>query len=63
MVMPDDELMEQGHGYCEHRWRYFVHVASRAVRVRECENCGKRGVIPMELSPLPRKAAGEKVAV
>lgn len=39
---------------CEHHWRYFVDVRSRSVRVKECERCGRRGVVPMELAPLPR---------
>lgn len=55
--------MENRHPHCEHRWRYFVHVASRAVRVRECEICGKRGVIPTRVEPLPRKGPRETVAV
>lgn len=38
---------------CEHQWRYFVHVATRAVRVKECERCGKRCVLPARLAPLP----------
>ncbi|MEO6398369.1 MAG: hypothetical protein ABIP13_07860 [Tepidiformaceae bacterium] len=41
-------------GPCEHRWRYFVNIQSRAVQVRECEHCGRRGVVPTELAPLPR---------
>lgn len=47
--------METTPGTCEHQWRYFVHVASRSVRVRACERCGRRGVVPTDLSPLPRK--------
>jgi len=39
---------------CEHRWRYFIHVVSRSVRVRECERCGRRSLIPTELAPMPR---------
>jgi hypothetical protein len=48
--------MEMRNSICEHRWRYFVNVEARAVRVRECEHCGKRGVIPTMLEPLPRGA-------
>jgi hypothetical protein len=44
---------------CEHRWRYFVDVPSRSVRVKECERCGRRGVVPMELAPMPRVRHGE----
>ena len=47
--------METKIGGCEHRWRYFVNVQARAVRVRECERCGKRGIIPTMLEPLPRE--------
>jgi hypothetical protein len=54
--------MDTTYGACEHRWRYFVHVESRAVRVRECERCHRRGVIPTDLAPLPRKLAPEKVS-
>ena len=35
-------------------WRYFVNVESRAVRIRECERCHRRAVIPTQLDPLPR---------
>ena len=38
--------METQNGTCEHRWRYFVNVQARAIRVRECERCGKRAIIP-----------------
>ena len=41
--------------WCEHRWRYFVNLQSKAVRVRECEHCGKRAIIPTNLEPLPRR--------
>ncbi len=47
---------------CEHHWRYFVHVASHSVRVRECERCGRRGVVPTELSPLPHKRFRDKLS-
>jgi hypothetical protein len=40
--------------WCEHRWRYFVHLQSRTIRVRECEHCGKRAIVPVQLEPLPR---------
>ena len=50
----DSHDMETRTGTCEHRWRYFVNVQARAVRVRECERCGKRAVIPTQLEPLPR---------
>jgi hypothetical protein len=53
--------MEIKQATCEHRWRYFVHLESRAVRVRECERCGRRGVVPTQLSPLPRKGLPEKL--
>ena len=49
--------MEQHPGSCEHKWRYFVNVEARAIRVRECERCGRRAVIPTHLEPLPRGAA------
>jgi len=42
---------------CEHRWRYFVNLQTRAVRIRECEHCGKRAVVPTVLEPLPRTPA------
>lgn len=54
-----DGYMEQQSSSCEHRWRYFVNVESRAVRVRECERCGRRGVIPTQLEPLPRKRTAD----
>jgi len=47
--------MEHHFGNCEHRWRYFVDVQARAIRVRECERCGKRAVVPAKLEPLPRR--------
>jgi hypothetical protein len=54
--------MEQ-HTGCEHQWRYFVNVQSRAVRVKECERCGRRMAIPVELAPLPRtRAAAERLS-
>ncbi|MGE5596897.1 MAG: hypothetical protein ACM3S1_12800 [Hyphomicrobiales bacterium] len=40
---------------CEHRWRYFVHIESRAIRIKECERCGWRSVVPTRLEPLPRR--------
>ncbi|MBI2766207.1 MAG: hypothetical protein HYX53_09880 [Chloroflexi bacterium] len=46
--------MEQQHAGCDHHWRYFVHIESRAVRVKECELCGRRSAIPTQLAPLPR---------
>lgn len=45
--------METKNRICQHSWRYFVHVDSRAVRIRECEHCGRRAVVPTELAPLP----------
>jgi hypothetical protein len=51
----DTQDMEQHPGTCEHRWRYFVNVQARAIRVRECEHCGKRTVVPTKLEPLPRR--------
>ncbi len=42
---------------CEHRWRYYVNLASKAVRVRECMNCHRRAIIPTRLDPLPRQPA------
>ena len=50
----DSRAMETQNGTCEHRWRYFVNVQARAIRVRECERCGKRAIIPTQLEPLPR---------
>ena len=47
--------MEMHVGNCEHRWTYFVNVQAKAVRVRECERCGKRAVVPTVLEPLPRQ--------
>lgn len=41
---------------CEHRWQYFVAVESRAIRVRKCEHCGRRDVIPVVLAPLPARS-------
>ncbi|MDZ7729410.1 MAG: hypothetical protein U5Q44_15140 [Dehalococcoidia bacterium] len=34
--------MDIPHTPCEHRWSYFVDVASRAVRTRRCDLCGAR---------------------
>ncbi|MCL4240858.1 MAG: hypothetical protein KJ048_05845 [Dehalococcoidia bacterium] len=45
-------------GTCEHRWRYFVNLQARAIRVRECERCGTRGVVPARLEPLPPRRPG-----
>ncbi len=56
-----DGCMEQQSSKCEHRWRYFVNVESRAVRVRECERCGRRAVIPTQLDPLPRQRSVDPV--
>lgn len=50
----DASLMQEHTGPCEHRWRYFVNVESRSIRVRECEHCGRRAVIPTQLEPMPR---------
>lgn len=50
--------MEHPPAACEHRWRYFVHIESRAVRIRQCERCGRRAVVPTRLEPLPRAARG-----
>jgi hypothetical protein len=61
MPQANTGVMEVTPGTCEHRWRYFVHVESRAVRVRECERCHRRGVVPTQLSPLPRKGLPEKL--
>ncbi|MCK6563865.1 MAG: hypothetical protein L6Q80_03825 [Dehalococcoidia bacterium] len=46
--------MEDHKGPCEHRWRYFVNVDSRSIRVRECEHCGRRAVVPTQMAPMPR---------
>jgi hypothetical protein len=51
----DNRAMETISTGCEHRWRYFVNVASKAVRVRECESCHRRAIIPVHLGPLPRQ--------
>jgi len=52
--------MEMQTGPCEHRWRYFVNVQAKAIRIRECERCGKRAIIPTQLEPLPRSAVAER---
>jgi len=54
--------MENSLGPCEHRWVYFVNLEARAIRVRECERCGRRAVIPAKLAPLPRMGASEKAS-
>jgi len=56
--------MEQNVEACEHRWRYFVHVASRSVRVRECVRCRQRMAIAVQIAPLPQAvhAAGRLTA-
>jgi hypothetical protein len=51
--------METHTASCEHRWRYFVNVESRAVRVRECERCHRRAIVPTRLDPLPRQRIGD----
>ncbi|MGI8925477.1 MAG: hypothetical protein ACR2HN_02375 [Tepidiformaceae bacterium] len=49
--------MREQNPTCEHRWRYFVHVDSRAVRARECERCGHRAAItPSVATPEPELA-------
>jgi hypothetical protein len=40
---------------CEHHWRYFVNLESRAVRIRECEKCRRRAAVPVRLEPIPRR--------
>ena len=47
--------MKEDMAICEHRWRYYVNLASKAVRVRVCERCGRRALVPTHLEPLPRK--------
>jgi hypothetical protein len=36
--------MEPG---CEHRWRYFVDTATKAIVTRRCELCGIRAAMPL----------------
>jgi hypothetical protein len=43
---------------CEHRWRYFVNLASRAIRVRVCEICGHRRELPAASAAVAAEAAG-----
>lgn len=45
--------MERNHIPCQHEWRYLVDVRARAIRIRECARCGRRGIVPVELAPLP----------
>ncbi|WP_322819696.1 hypothetical protein [Tepidiforma sp.] len=45
--------MERTSGPCNHAWRYLVDLRTRAIRIRECEKCGRRSVVPVELAPLP----------
>ena len=54
--------MHKQPGPCEHRWRYFVNLESRSVKVRECEHCGHRAIVPTELAPLPRPRKPEKLS-
>lgn len=58
----DYESMHKQPGPCEHRWRYFVNLESRSVKVRECEHCGHRAIVPTELAPLPRPRKPEKLS-
>ena len=51
----EGECMDIQPGPCEHRWTYFVNVQSRAIRVRECERCHRRAIVPTQLEPLPRR--------
>ena len=51
--------MELHQGTCEHHWRYFVHVATRAIRAKECERCGRRSVVPAQLEPVPQHRPAE----
>jgi hypothetical protein len=44
--------MKEHESICEHRWRYFVNVQSKAVRIRVCERCDRRAVVPTVIEPL-----------
>ena len=63
-IVRNTGVMEQNVEACEHRWRYFVHVASRSVRVRECVRCRQRMAIAVQIAPLPQAvhAAGRLTA-
>ena len=37
--------MKQQSDPCEHRWRYYVNLESRAVRLRQCERCQRRAIV------------------
>lgn len=58
-------LMENLSSSCDHRWRYFVHVQSRAVRGRECERCGLKSLMPkdsLRLSAIAQPAVPERLS-
>lgn len=42
---------------CEHRWNYYVAVASHAVRIRRCERCGEEQELGGEASKGLRRSA------
>lgn len=46
---------------CEHRWRYFVNTASRAVRLRKCERCGVRDLLAARAPVVLNDKAAEKL--
>ena len=33
---------------CEHRWEYFVEVATQKVRTKACVDCGQRRAMPVK---------------
>jgi len=49
--------MKEHEALCEHRWRYFVNVQSRAVRLRQCERCGTRDLVARRAALIPEAVA------
>lgn len=60
MEVPHYGGMQQQPGPCEHRWRYFVNMENRGVRVRQCEHCAHRVVVPTRMEPLSAVLNPEK---
>ncbi|HEY4669521.1 MAG TPA: hypothetical protein VIH05_07085 [Tepidiformaceae bacterium] len=53
--------MQEREAGCEHRWRYFVNTASRAVRLRKCERCDLRDIVASRPTSLLPEALVEKL--
>jgi len=57
----ENQGMQEREAGCEHRWRYFVNTASRAVRLRKCERCDLRDIVASRPTSLLPEALVEKL--